>query len=110
MQPLVVWVALALLSSALACSEPPAQPRQPVRTRPSELVPEAPGVEACADARLVAAADLAGLAVGDRIAVDGKPAAELRCTLLACGSGRCCNKCRGGYDLHLGGTQVRLLG
>lgn len=34
------------------------------------------------------------------MAVDGVPKAQVMCTLLDCGKGKCCNRCGGGYVLR----------
>jgi hypothetical protein len=68
---------------------------------PAELTPEAP-MAPCEGVPVYTFDQLAaGEAVGERIAVDGVPIAEVFCTLLACDT-ECCNGCGGQYVLSSG--------
>jgi hypothetical protein len=56
----------------------------------------------CDDAKLVTLeAIVRGEGVGERIAIDAVPRADIACTTLACDNA-CCNKCGGVYSASLG--------
>lgn len=106
----IVWIAVMIGCASCGGSSGSSGHAQP--EQPSEVIPDAPPVSACADAPLLSFEQLAARERADEVvAVEGVPRVSVACTLLDCGSQECCNSCSGTYHLMSEeGQQVNLLG